>query len=567
MTDYITNHYDLSENIARQMIVLDSFKDMARTINNDVIPASREDVVIAGIENPASALSSTGSVYTTLPLRPVSKDVNFLYKNYIHCRFNLNFTLNTTSDSAGTTAANLTQPLNVAISTVSTACLPSRIQLLCGNSIVWQNQFQRQESIAGFCSLPQEIVETSPEFMTCSKVLQKQSIPGAYFTLSTNPTNTGIHKLSFTLDTTIDLNHLTPLLSNIPFTTTETGDLRLRLFFENLEESFLLTATPTDAPTGLSSTNFHVISPQPMNKRFCIYQPTTQAIATASNTIAAGVTSTAIYIKCSLDDWSAVDFGCEIVQSNFSIKESSRDAIKNYIKSDNKIIIPSQTWSTALSTNKPSSSSGELVWQISAYNIYLLAFLFPYDSSWSCYYPTPPLTSIDIQLNSKSINYIPYKAIDSRVIKDTIQAFINDDRYGANESLANSLKLPLASNGSGYDASTYLSWFNYNTCKYDVLNPNCFILSKGLSPPNSFEKGYCYASSNPQSTQLRLKYQLQSGLETGANNTLNANQSLTSTNSGAYCLALQDCCLVLNYNPDINTAQSGSIIYAEPSVE
>lgn len=567
MTDFITNHYDLDEARGKTLLVLDAFKSMARAVDNDVIPGSREDVIISGIENPASTLSSTGNQYTTIPLRPVSKDVNFLFHNVVHGRFEFQFRIDSYSD-AGTTHANLAQPLHTAISMVNTAAFFNRLQLRLGNSIVWQNQFQRQEAICGMASLPQEIIETSPEFLTCSKVLNESPIPGIYWSLTTNPTSTGIHTKTAIIDFTVDLNHLSPIISNIPFTTAELGDLNLRVFTENLHECFAFVPIPTVGQSSdpiLSNPSFHVISPQPLNKLIKIYQPETLAYtAGATATVGAGVATSAIYLKASLVSWRAVDFGIELVQSCFSLKQASVDMLKSYIADDNRIIIPTQTWSTAVSTNPLTSATGELIFQLSAQNIYLLAFLFPYNTEWSCYYPTPPFTGIDIQLNSKSINYLPYKAIDSRVMKDTIQAFMNDDRYGANENLLNSLQMPI--DGAGYNATAYLNRFSNANHRYDTLNPNCFLLAKGLSPPSSFEKGYCYASSNPQSTQVRFKYALQSGLETGADNTLNANMSLTSTNSPAYCMALQDCCLVLNYNPVSQRADNGSIVYAEPKL-
>ena len=565
MTDFITNHYDLDESRGQTRLVLDTFKSMARTIENDVIPASREDVIVTGIENPAATLSKSGNNYTTIPLRPVSKDVNFLYRNVVHGRFAFDFRIDCYSDE-GTTHANLTQSLHTAEAMVSTAALFNQIQLMLGNSVIWQNQFQRQEAICGMASLPQEVVETSPEYVTCSKLLNESPIPGVYWKLETNPTVAGVHTRTFIIDFTIDLNHLTPIISNIPYSSIEMGDLKLRVFLKNVEECFCFTPLPTIAENGLSTANFHVISPQPMGKLVKIYQPTTQALATASNTISAGVSTSPVWLKCELVDWRAVDFGLGIIQSNHSIKEDSRTALKNYFASDGKIVIPTQTWSTAVSTNLPTSANGELIFQISAYNIYLLAFLFPYDTAWSTYYPTPPLTGIDIQLNSKSVCYLPYNAIDSRVMKDTIQAFINDDRYGANESLLNSLNMPLSGDGSGYNATNYINRFSNVAHKTDSFNPNMFVLAKGLSPPDSFEKGYCYASSNPQSSQVRLRYSLQSGLETGATNTLNANQSLTSTNSPAFCLALQDCCLVLDYNAVNGKAETGAVVYTAPKV-
>lgn len=567
MSDFTTSHYDLEETRGAQKLVLDTFKNTARIIENDVIPASREDPVIAGIENPASNLKKNGSHYTTIPLYPVSGDVNFLYNNFLHASLKITATIKCYNNSDGADAhlAALDKAQSFALHLPTTAALFKRLQILCGNSTVWQNQYQRQEAMVGMASLPESIISNNAEYFTPSKAINHSPIPGVYITFGTSSTVTGVYTAEVLFDFTIDLNHLTPLLSNIPFTTKHTGDLRLRVYLDDLENAIMLTPLIDSNTTLLNSPSIHVISPQPIGKLFSIYSPTTQAIASASNTIAAGTQGANRWLKLASIDWEAVGTGIEITQNTFSLKNESMEEIARYIGTDNKLVIPTQTFATALSTLPPNQNNGQLVFQLSAYNIYLLAFLFPYSSNWETYYPTPPLTNIDILLNSKSITYTPYERINSRVMKDTIQAFLNDDKYSANENLVYSLDMPGAV-GGGYDATTYAAQFSY---KDDAIQlcPNCFTIAKGLSPPSCFEKGYCFASANAQQAQIRLKYSIDTSITSATyNNTLNANMALSGTDSGAFAVALQDCCLVLNYNPSVGTCQSGSVIYAEPSV-
>ena len=86
MTDAQTSHYDTFENTGRSVLVLDSIRAVCEAINNDALAASKEQPIIAGIENPASTLGTGGTLYTTIPLRPLTGDCNFLLNNYIHCR-------------------------------------------------------------------------------------------------------------------------------------------------------------------------------------------------------------------------------------------------------------------------------------------------------------------------------------------------------------------------------------------------------------------------------------------------------------------------------------------------
>lgn len=553
MTDYRTSHYDIEhESIGRQMFVLSAIKNMARAIDNDVIPESRQDTAMAGIENPASTMRSSGNTYTTIPLRPVSQDVNFLFKNFIHHQFRLN--VSATADVAPST------DVDFAIYFPSTAVIPSRIQLMIGNTSIWQNQFQRIEASCAAASVQQEVVQKSPEYVTCTKLLNREQIPGGYFTWKA-----GQQQQTFTinLDCNIDLNHLTPLLSNLPFTTTEMGDIRLRLFYDRLEDAMCITPLPSSNYDGSKFTlsNFHVIERLPLTKPIKIKTDTTQDLATGSNTIAASASGAKTTFTFNLASWEATGNGVEIVQCNFRIETSSKDKLKNYIKKDNKLVIPTQTWSTALSTSIPNGqNTQEIVFQISAYNIYLLAFMFPYKSTWTSYYPNPKMYNIDIKLNSISVNYTPYQYIDSRVLKDTVQALLDDDKFGLNENLLNSLTLTPFT-GIPYDKTAYANVYADKGGPL-ILRPNQFCLAKGMSPINSFEKGYCVASSNPGSSQVRFAYTLGENIDAGIDQ-LNPGP-LYATDAQAYCLALQDCCLVLGYNPTIGTCQSGEIVYAEP---
>lgn len=555
MSDYQTSHYDIDhEQRGKTLMVLDAFRMMAEGVDNDVIPASREDVVISGIENPASTLRSNGNIYTTLPLRPVSKDVNFMFQNYVHHDFKLNIVGNV--DVAPKT------DVDFAIYVPCVASAPSRAQLMNGNTSIWQNQFQRAEAMAAMASVPQEIVQTCPEYVTMSKLQNREPIPGGYVTWKAGQTQ---QTFTINLDANADINHLTPLLSNIPFTTTETGDLRLRLFYEKLDEALCITPLPAKEYDGSKFTlsNFHVLEKLPLTKPVKFMTDTQQPLATGANTIAASTAGQKSTFTFTLQSWEANNAGVEIVQSNFSIKEASREGLKKYIGEDNKLVIPTQTWSTCLSTSVPNgTTTQELIFQVSAYNIYLLAFLFPYNSTWQTYYPHPKMYNIDIMLNSKSVNYIPYNYVDTRVVKDTIQAFLNDDKYGANENLVNSLILAPYT-GTPYDKTAYASVYADKGGPL-IHRPNNFCIAKGLSPPNSFEKGYCVASSNPQSTQVRFKYSLGENIDAGIDQ-LNPGP-IYATNYQAYCLALQDCCVVLTYNPTVGTCQAGEVVYAEPFV-
>lgn len=667
MSNLTTSHYDLDESRGRTMMVLDAWRASADSVDNDAVAATIENLVMSGIENPASTLGSSGNYYTTVPLRPCSQNVNFLWQNFISVSFNFSLSVYAYPGNATT----FTKPdMDYAIYFPSSACIPSRIQLLCGNSIIWQNQFQRFEAITTMNSLPGQIIDNCPEYTTMEKIKERKPICGVYISNDQLPTpgtftaRTGqtIGTVSFTITANIDLNELTPLLSNIPFITTEMGDLRLRLFFEDMHKAMCITPIPRRG----------ALFPAVQIQKYPLFSSFIAPTYITGGTTAATSVQDLAYLAFTSLTWEKQDYGVQITQSNFIINDFSKIAINKYISHDNRLVLPTQTWSTTLATSVPSgtgstsltdgsyvtntttratiSGTQDFIFQISAYNIYLCAFLFPFWSSSDVCLPNPYFSAVDCLLNSKSLTYIPYTYIDYRAIKNTIQAFLNDDKWGPNSCLINSLT---ERNMSGVDYSGYTSSttnsayvepiptggavnkafllsaalatrtayvattsggtpetsvtvltaapsFVNATTASDVATgyngafltvPNQFCLAFGLSPPNSFQKGYCMASHNPQSTQIRFKASpkivrslLSQATAVSGSFSCQYTEPCIAVNSGNFgsfqvdydnsvyanacnvapvCLALQDCCMVLEFNPTLGACQSGSVVYAE----
>lgn len=586
MTDYQATHYDLDhEQRGKQMLVLDAWKTMASVVDNDVIASSKTKPLVSGIENPASTLASNRNVYTTIPIKPLEKYCNFLFENYINVDFE--YTMNVT------TSKNFNQnlPYYLAVYFPSTACIPSRLQLICGNSIIWTNQFQRYEACVSMASLPSEFIDKDEQYVSMNKLLRHGEIPGVYLPMNIFPTKseeTGTDNITFRINCNIDLNQLSPIFSNIPFVTNDMGDLRLRLFFENIHKSLCVSLVPLDIIVG----NTYRLGQNAYIGRFPCLPGT---VITLPQVSIAGGTANVLTQEDTITinslTWKSNGFGVQICQSCFDVSDYSKVAIAKYIGEDNKLAIPTQTWSTVQSTTTPTATSGETIFQVSAYNIALISFIFPLiDEAETCL-PNPFIGDVDIQLNSKSLTYIPYSTIDYRALKDTAQAFLNNDKYAFNDVLKNSLIPGILSsvdysNNSG-NIGNVLKNIITNSYGYSNvwLDDNNFVLALGLQPPNCFEKGMCVASSNPQSTQVRIKYHTQNvrnGLtdpfftitppaipnaDTDHTNPLTVDYGSTkSAKLNAFCLALQDCMVVLDYNPVIGACQSGSIVYAEPTI-
>lgn len=555
-----TTHYALDKSIGANQLVLDMWKAQATAIDNDVIASSKECPVLQGIENPASTLSSVGGqCFTTIPLYPLAKDVNFLFQNYINLTLHLSVNLHIATVTAQVDSAVKS---NIAIYFPSTTVIPSRLQLLCGNTSIWSNTFHRQEARLTAASLPNAIIDKNCDYFHLGKILKNQAFPGVILPIPTPPSTVKSedNAVEIELNLNIDLNQLTPLLSNIPFTTAEMGELRLRLFFEDLEKALCYTIFTSSSEASIANLPYLEVSP-----------------FGSSYTCRNDTASNAAVITPKLTAWQIKNL--QIVQSCFAIREESKMEILKYIQQDNRITIPSQTWSTSLSTSKPNSNQGEIIFQTSAYNVNTLAFIFPMTKS-QVVHPNPIFKFVDVKFNSKTVNYIPYTASDNRLIKDTIQALINDDCYGANVNLLDSIKPQYL---NGYTATSRLNSFKPPTNAAAVSNkikrrdPNNFCLAFGLSPVNCFEKGFNMASANPGSTQIRVRYEtaddrgeiyLAAAENASTHSDFYESYSTLSpaAESNPLCLCLCDCCLVLEFNPVVGRCQSGSIVYAEPTL-
>lgn len=583
MSSAHAQHYNLDNTPGRTKLVLDTWKNQAMIIDNDVQPESKECPVIPGFENTASSLSKNGAHFTTVPLNPMSRDVNFLYQNYITVKLQLKFKL----QQGAKMNTSLKDTGKICIYTPSTSMLPSRIMLLSGNSIIWNNQYQRQEAIVTMCSLPQGIVSKSCDYTTLSKLINNENFPGITVALNNVMTaDNGSKFVNVQVSLNIDLNQLSPILSNIIYTTPDMGSLRLRLFFENLEEAFswsyitykgLPPTSLTEGENAINPFTSQIVERIPLGYNYNLASGDQNTPANSS-------------LNITLEDWKFFDEGLTITQSCFSIREESKIEMKKYIAQDNKLIIPTQTWNCILSNNEIQSNEEHpvLTFNVSAYNVNTIAFLFPTIRD-KLIYTNPIFKSLNVKYNSKSLNYIPYGEFDKRLIKDTIQSLINDDYYAVNENLFDSLApsilnakfIDVGNEGGGISNQSYYSITeslepssalarNTQFHKY----PNLYTVAFNVSPVNAFEKGFSVASSNQGVIQIRLEYQLQTdqhirnifSVDSVWNNLNNMDKLFPATATQALCLCLCDCCLVLDYNPIVGSAQTGSVVFAEPFI-
>lgn len=545
----LTTHENPSGNtpIGLSMNVADTIKNYSALVTNDVIPESYNEAVLGGIENTATTMSSAGNDYTVIPIYPVNGNVLDVSKSFINNKFEITFTV-----ADGTSGSSLdTDTFGVYLNT--SAMLPNRVELLCGNSTIWSTNYQREEAMVMMNSLPQSIIKNNANFSLIENIQPDGVFCGTFI-----PSKAG--DVVRRLETNIDLDFLTPLLSAFKYIVPEMGPLRIKLHFENIEKAF----------------------------SWCAYGTSTTIKAAVREALPCGksafiLTNGAVSKSVSIKSWKAYDEGVQIHQSIFSINQTSHEAIKAFIAGQgNHFTIPTQTFNTTIATTQPltittaGTSQAQFNWELSTYNIAMIAFLFPFKSSSQSYYPHPRFEYITIELGGRSVTPTPYKYVDQRCMKVTNQALTNDDEYSVNTNLYNSLHLQPAGCLAMDDTAKNTAYesiykLDVTTPTFNLyLHPNTFLIAQTLQPVGSFQKGKFIANGNRASTQMRFIAANPNIAIYEGENTPGVSPAIlgwykegkVNDSPAPIAVCLLDCCVVMIYNPASQTCQSGNIVYS-----
>ncbi len=579
----MTNSNVMQTSPGQTRLVLDGFRKAAAIIANDVVPSSYEENVFNGVENTSTSLSSLGPKYTTLPLSPISGNCLDVSKSFINVKLPMTFQTKYTAKSQ-----SAVQSLHIVPHLKSSALLISRYQILIGNSPIFTTTFARQESLLTYNSLPEPYLINNPNFAPLKSIKDHSQFSGFVIKqpvtyTQQNPTVT--KNWGCNLDLNIDLEVLNTILSNIPFITPEFGRLSLRIYFEDLSQAFTFVAYVP----GVTRT-FEVLPVGSVEDQFKVKLYTKSPASDVQDQ------ENSIELSCTLLGWGAnatttptgnPNFAyttplVSICQSCFSINETSRESIREYIaQNNNQIIIPTTILSTQLSTGAMLASGANgatqnQIFELSASNISALFVTLPYKSYSPTYLPNPRITNLSMTLNGKSLVSTPYDIIGSRAVKNFTQCLLDDDVASSSSDLLNSLYcLPTGVDDVNYNSEEYLSIYGTNSVIQNdatsngIDRPNSFCICQKLTPPKSFEKGYMITSRGSGTAQFKLNF------KTSGSTGFDGNSKI-SLAPGAYgdsdvygnevgntiCTALLDGALVLNYNVSSMQCTSGGIEFA-----
>ena len=100
--------------------------------------------------------------------------------------------------------------------------------------------YQREESVLAYNSLPEKEIESNEQYASIDKMrlnlespMYRIEIP--FRVIGQGGESTKDIKVNFKL--TVDINRLTPLLSNLHYTTPHMGNLRLKVFIQEIEKA------------------------------------------------------------------------------------------------------------------------------------------------------------------------------------------------------------------------------------------------------------------------------------------------------------------------------------------
>ena len=606
--------------MSHKFVVIDEIMEQMEAAKSGIVPGSVTQAVVSGIQNvPADinqytigGVSSTS--YTTFPLSPIVKNC-CIDKSYLNFEFELNY--NITFEGVTDSKA---YKIPYYIGFRDTASMFNQLQILIENSSLWTTIYQREESVLSYNSLPETEIRGNNQYASIEKMREGKYCPMKRVIASgTAAGKTLTIPTTLRIKATVDLNRLTPLLSNLHFTTPHMGNLRLKVFMQRIEEALFFCpdynyiykfAINASAPTVAGNTKENIQTAfntfatsvnqtaniQPLSNQYWQFYPLYLLIeGVKSETVPFyGINTTdgqlTVFSKATMSNYSETTKDkttitktfftfnggiAEIVQTCFDIKDEEYQRLTDYFASLGSVIIPSQVWSTSVfnnstiqkGTNYPTTQIGS----IGGYNIDFIS-VWTHSNKSATTFTNEFLTDIQLILDGRPINALPYSYVNDKCVVDTTQAIIDTDHEEINHDYITSLTQFNLNDDKTYTNDTLNTVFgsgqaNSSINKNYIANPNTYCLNFSTNLPDAFHSGACILENSNRQAVLRYNAQSQAG-KTGGNleNTssfpLVINHSNETVTSGfsAFC----DCCIVLTYDPARQNCFDGQLSWAAP---
>lgn len=601
--------------MSHKFVIVDEIMDMLEAAKSGVVPGSVCQAIVAGIQNVPSQIKqpkvggASGTSYTTFPLSPIVKNC-CIDKTYLNMEFDINFNLKAQGLTSGKT-----YEIPFYFGFRDTASLFNQVMVMIENSTLWQTVYQREESVLSYNSLPETEIRGNNQYASIDKMINNKYSPMKRIVATITATGATENKnICVHFKTTCDINRLTPLLSNLHFTTPHMGNLRLKVFLQEIEKALFfcpdynyiyhtkLNITPlnlsgntaSDINTGVNAsftsiTNNSIISlSSPKDNAYWCFYPLnenfgTDIASTAIPFIAINTTDGSIinptYITFDnpTDGSNFMDFGkngiAEIIQTCFDIKDIEYQRLTDHFASLGSVIIPTQTWSTSVFNNSEITSgywNESMVGNVGGYNIDFISVWFHSNKSPSAL-NKEFLNGVQLILDGRPINAIRYDYINDKCIVDMTQAIIDTDHEEINHDYIDSLTfLNLTDTTSYINTNPHAIYGDGQLGHYmkilNLRNPNSFCMNFSTNLPNAFHSGACIIeNSNRQAVVRLLSSSVKNNFETDRTlfpvfQTHFNNNGGTTAGFSCFC----DACIVLTYDAARGVCYDGQLSWAAP---
>lgn len=582
--------------MSHKFVVIDEIMEQMEAAKSGIVPGSVTQAVVSGVQNVPSNIKqhSIGGVastsYTTFPLSPIVKNC-CLDKTYLNFEFDVNFDMTFVDLTA---SKRYKIPFYLGLR--DNASIFNQLQILIENSAIWTTTYQREESVLSYNSLPETEIRGNNQYASIEKMREGKYCPMKRFIVDIPASDAKTDKLTHInqhFKITIDINRLTPLLSNLHFTTPHMGNLRLKVFMQEFEKclficpdyNYFAYTTPSGVDT---ATKISEILNQPFLNQYWQFYPfykfTGTGMAAASVPFFAyNVSDKSIQIPNNViisnpsdGDFMTFDNGgiAEIVQTCFDIKDEEYQRLTDYFASLGSVIIPSQTWSTNVFNNsmigKDKRFPDTQIGNIGGYNLDFVS-VWTHPSQHPCTFTNEYLKNVQLILDGRPINPIPYQYINDKAVVDTTQAIIDTDHEEINHDYVSSLTLFNETDSDKYVNKNLTEYYgagilNSSINKNYIANPNTFALNFSTNLPDAFHSGACILENSNR--QAVLRYNAQSAVDdlTGYLKSdtfpilINHHSDEVVSGFSAFC----DCCIVLTYDPARQTCFDGQLSWAAP---
>lgn len=604
----------------KKFVVVDEIMDMLEAAKSGVVPGSVDQAIVSSSQNvPGSVVQhsinggASGASYLTFPIHPL-KDNCCIDKTYI----NLEPTFNFTAEVKFPSALNDTQVIYIPFwfGLRDGASYPNHLQVMIESNSIYDSTFQREEATVAYCSMPESAIRGNSQYASIEKMILNKRSPMKRVLLKATATSGATQTFSVKINYKItqDVDSLTPMLSNLHFTTPHMGNLQIREYFQDVQNALffcpdynwinnnkvvLAGTSQANIEAGINSS-----LNQPNKNQYWSFYPLADylsgAIPKAQIPFYASVetytdnTHTTLakietIIPDSVQFMDPIQAGtapvhfmsfsdtnvAEIVQTTFKIRNEEYERLTQYFAAQGSIIIPTQTWTTGVFNNSVQTQgnwSSSMIGTINGYNIDFIS-VWAHSASHAAF-NWEPLNNIQLLINGIPVNALPYQFVNEKCITDCVQAIIDTDHEEINHDYLDSLNfLNLTEDVNYIDASAhkiYGTGANGSSIRTSTLrNPNLFCLNFATNLPSAFHSGACTLEA--VNNQANIRFNSNKTANTAFSSDRDKfphwfnNQSLPSgfSQTTGFC-ALCDACIYLNFDATRNRAFDGILSWAAP---